>query len=60
MPARLLNVIPSIPDRDAGIRRDGVSMHLYANADRYLAGNASLRILAWLAPLNPSRSRAAA
>jgi uncharacterized glyoxalase superfamily protein PhnB len=33
------------PTNYAGIRRDGVSLHLYANADRYLAENASLRIM---------------
>lgn len=32
------------PARYAGIRRDGAELHLYANADRYLAENASLRI----------------
>jgi uncharacterized glyoxalase superfamily protein PhnB len=32
------------PANYAGIRRDEVSLHLYANGDRYLAENASLRI----------------
>lgn len=33
------------PAQYAGIRRDGVSLHLYLNQDRYLAENASLRIM---------------